>query len=973
MTEIRVDPEDWDLIVPQAEGPQLVVAGPGAGKTEFLVRRARHLIERGTPTDSVLLLSFSRRGASALRDRVTSGLDRSFTSIPASTFHSLAMRVVEAHGGAGDWPRVPTLLTGPEQVEMVARLLGSEDPRRWPSTLRPLLPSRNFAEEVADFVLRASERLMGPSEIDALGRDDWRPLPGFLARYRTALIAANRIDYGSLQVEAVRLLEDPVVATAVGGGFGHVLVDEFQDTTVAQARLLELLVASHRNITAAGDPYQSVYSFRGAELSNVADFPDRFRDARGEPARRIVLTTSFRVPAAILDAAVRLTEGAGLPGAAGPVVAAPGSGSVETHGFREQSGETEWIAAEIDRVRLRDGVPLHRIGILVRSKRRFLGEMSRVLDSHRIPHLRPDTRLGDHACVRPILDLAGTAAEPTPAGVRRLALGMLGRLGLAAARQLEHQAVAESPEAALRSAEATAPLADLVADPGWATRLPAVEGFWRAWIGLPALGEMALHDAEARRALTAFSQALGRLAERDPTVTLAGYSALLDSEDFEAEPLLASLPDDDRVVLATLHQAKGMEFDVVFIADAREGVLPDLRRRDSILGTRHLSPTLTGDDHAYRRFRVQEERRLAYTAMCRARARVVWTATTDGDPERITGGGPSRFLSLVSGLPLEEAANPPPLRHDPTTAAEVEAWLRRRVSDPSMPDVERLAALGAIAANTWWRPRHPERFAGIEAPGTDHGVLTGRHRLSPSQAESYLRCPRRYVFERHLGVGGATTVYQALGSLLHGVLETVERRAAATGREHAAATEAVACLDDQFDPSEFGGEPWAASWRRHAEAILRHLYALWPGKGPGVEFERDVELVLDGITWRGRIDRVEQRGEGLHVIDYKTGATPATKAEAGASIQLGFYTMALGPEVAGAEFWYPGHQPGDRKSVAVREFDLGTLDEVENAMRNAQVGILAEEWRPTPGSHCEGCAVRIVCPMWPEGREAFAS
>ena len=153
---------------------------------------------------------------------------------------------------------------------------------------------------------------------------------------------------------------------------------------------------------------------------------------------------------------------------------------------------------------------------------------------------------------------------------------------------------------------------------------------------------------------------------RTPGAGLADYAAMVRSEDFEAEPLISFRGgDDDRVTLTTLHQAKGMEFDLVVIADAREGVLPDLRSRDSLLGTRHLSPGLSGDDRAYARFRIQEERRLAYAAMCRARTRVVWTCTV-GLPDD-AGGAPSRFLSLVAGLPLAAAVRPPDENEDPTT------------------------------------------------------------------------------------------------------------------------------------------------------------------------------------------------------------------------------------------------------------------------------------------------------------------
>lgn len=975
MNDLLVDPSGWHSAVADVSGPQLVVAGPGAGKTEFLVRRAHALIEGGIAPEHILLLSFSRRGAADLRARVTEGLRRSFTVIPALTFHSLAIRVLEAHGSAGDWPTMPTLLTGPEHIELIAEVLASEEPADWPLPFRPLLTHRSFADEVADFGLRAAERLIGSDDLRRFDRSDWRALPAFFERYRTTLVERGRIDYGSLQVEALALLGVPSINAEVASSFEYVLVDEYQDTTLAQARMVEALASIHHNLTAAGDPYQSVYSFRGAEVSNVAEFPERFRDAAGNPARRIVLTTSFRVPATILDAAVRLTAGAGLPGSAGPVRPAPGDGSVETYGFDQQSAEAEWIAEELQRVHLRDHIPYRRMGVLVRSKRKFLRELSRALDRRHIPHQRPDTRLADHRAVRSVLDLAEAAADSIDrdAALRRVLMGPLMGLTLSAAREIERRAIVEGWIPALAAAgEQVQPIRRLVEDPSWATDAAAADGFWMLWTTLPRLGEMALRDPDDRVAISSFSQALERLRERDPDAGLAAYAAMARAEDFEAQPLIAYRREDvDRVTLTTLHQAKGMEFDLVVIADAREGVLPDLRARDSLLGTRHLSPSHGGDDRSYLRFRLQEERRLAYTAMCRARVRVVWTATVTSPDEG--GGPPSRFLSLVAGVPIAEAVRGPDVDGKPTTPLEAEAWLRRKLGDAALPAAERLAALGSLAADDPWRPRSIAEFAGMLPPGPDTGLVGPGTTLSPSQAEAFTQCPRRYAFERRLRISDGGSMYADLGGLIHRILERAEREAVEADHDHADVTRVIEILTEEFDPSQFGGPPWANSWMARARRIVEHLYQYWPGQGRAVGFESSVELELDGVRWLGRVDRAEQRGDGIHIVDYKTGTSVPSADEASTSIQLGFYVLATGATARGAELWYPGVQPGKRKSVAVRRFSMDRIDDVTDAMRRAQVGVLAERWDPLPGDHCDRCPVRIVCPAWPEGRESFST
>ena len=273
-------PSDWPEAVAMVAGPQLVVAGPGAGKSEFLVRRATHLInELGVPPESVLTLTFSRRAAADLRERILAQVDRTVSGVPASTFHSFCSRILEVHGeSAFGWSKHPAILTGPEQIDLVGELLKAEQPKKWPLMFQPLLGSRTFAGEVTDYILRSRERLLDVHAIAELaaGRDDWRALPAFIARYDAELSVSGRIDYGTLQYRAVTALADPEVARSVAAQFEYVIVDEYQDTSLAQAELLANLTLSHRNLLAAADPYQSVYSFRGTELHNVADFPERF-------------------------------------------------------------------------------------------------------------------------------------------------------------------------------------------------------------------------------------------------------------------------------------------------------------------------------------------------------------------------------------------------------------------------------------------------------------------------------------------------------------------------------------------------------------------------------------------------------------------------------------------------------------------------------------------------------------------------
>ncbi len=996
MSTTHVDPDGWPQAVASIRGPQLVVGGPGTGKTEFLVRRATHLLtEAAIHPDAITILGFSRRGVSEVRDRIRKTVHGTIGALDIATFHSFAARLLEHHSADAGWRENPQILTGPEQVALVHRLLREEDEESWSPAFAQLLGTRTFAGEVTDFILRASEQMQTPESVGAFDRADWRGLPEFLATYHRALRDQGRVDYGTLIASAVRLLEDGVVPDPTGEQF--VLVDEYQDTTLAQVRLLQALQRRGGHILAAADPYQSIYSFRGATVENVAAFENDFATPDHD-ARRLLLTTSFRTPAAILDAAVGVTTG-DLPGATGAVIPAPGRGVVETYLFDQQVEEAEWIASESQRLHLTESVPYSRIGVFVRSKRRLLADLSRALERRHIPHDLPGSRLADQPAVRFLLDLAIAATGcdgPVAAeqALRRVLLGARVGLTIGAFRSLERRARSMGTWAgAIRvGLPDWAPLAALLEDHRWADDLPAVEGMWRVWGTLPGIDEMVADpDAEEERsAWRSLAQVLSRWEERNPTGTLMEYRRLAESEGFEAQPLLSyRRPAGDRLTLTTLHQAKGLELDVVFIADAVDGVFPDLRSRDSLLGVRHLLPHVPTETADYRAFRLQEESRLAYTAMTRARRRVVWTATERGLDDG--PGRPSRFFSKLAKEIGQDPGRPggrvdmcdPTTREagsgarHPVTAREAEAALRRCLVDVRSPAPARLAALNVLAGGERWGLRSPGTFGGILERGPDNGIVVDNPVLSPSQAQLYEDCPRRYALERRLRVGSDTTLHASFGILIHDVLEIAESAAMREGREHATLEEAIAVLHSEFDPEEFNGSPFADAWLERAHDGLRRLYNQWPApkRRPAV-LEHTLETEIAGVRWIGRADRIDVSAAGLTIVDYKTGRSAPKVAEAAASLQLGFYALAAGsdPELAdhgdvvGAELWFPMKQA---KSVTTRKFDMNGLDTVAERLEAAATGILAEDWTPMPGAQCGRCRLRELCPAWPEGGPEF--
>jgi RecB family exonuclease len=569
-------------------------------------------------------------------------------------------------------------------------------------------------------------------------------------------------------------------------------------------------------------------------------------------------------------------------------------------------------------------------------------------------------------------DNLGEAADADRA-MRRLLLGPLIGLSLGREREIirsRRHTSAPWPEILARELPEHTGLVALLDDPSWATDLTAVDGFWQLWTRIDELDRVVLDPdrADWRLAFTSFSQVLERQAERDPSVTLEGVFAYADEDGIESTPLLPYRPTRQQVTLTTLHQAKGLEFDVVYIANAVEGVFPDLRRGRRMLRPELLSPERTTDPEAQHLFQIQEEMRLAYTAMTRARSKVVWTATSAGVDQGESR--PSRFL-LAAAEPGTVPGGPGDVETPPISMSEAEVALRRALLDPATPVHERLAAAQLLARppNPWWDPM---AFAGVPSPGPDRPILKDGLRLSPSQADSYITCPRRYALERRLRLSESFSPYAELGTLVHTALERAEMEVVGTGRSHADLDDALRHLDAVWEGADFGTPQLDAAWLAHARDTITHLYSVWPGDGEPVALEKQVRAEVGGVEWVGVIDRLERSDKGLRVVDYKTTKSPPTIPEAKMSVQLAFYTTAVeeetGEDVLGAEMWFPRVES---KSVTKRVFDMDALPEVKVVMEAVSEAVLAEAWEPRVNDLCRRCDFRLSCPAWAEGKGAY--
>ncbi|MGY4720333.1 ATP-dependent helicase [Naumannella huperziae] len=943
----ELDP-DQRRVVEHATGPLLVLAGPGTGKTTTLVESVAARVDDGADPGSILVLTFSRRAAGALRDRIARRLDRPGAIPRVLTFHGLAHALVRRFGPDDAMPR---LLTAPEQEFRVRELLsGPGVAAGWPAELAAALPTRAFAGQVRDVLARARQLGLDPDDLAGLGRRadraDWSAAGAFMAEYLDVLDAEGVLDYAELVHRSRILLADPAVREAFAREFGQILVDEYQDTDPAQIRLLRALAGERRNVVAFGDPDQSVFAFRGAHSRGILDFGADFADPDGTPAPILALGTGHRhgarIAAALAGVARRLPLARPLPPPVHAALREPAPAQVtdrvEVHTCASPSAEAEHIADLLRSAHLRDGLDWSEMAVLVRSGRRGIPPLGRALLAAGVPIevAGDEIPLAAEPAVRPLLlgcQVVAAGGVPDADQAHRLLVSPLGGLDSLGVRRLG-RALRSAERAELGEAVLPAPSADLVhralAEPERLDALPdgpevraardlaglladarraaaagpAEDVVWALWSGTDwpqRLRTEALGGGESARranrdldAVVALFDVAGRAAEVSGARGLAGFLAEVEAQQIPADTQREAAVRGSAVRLLTAHRAKGLQWPLVVVAGVQEGLWPDLRGRDSLLEPTRLGPAglLEPEPGSAR---LAAERRLFLVACSRAARRLVVTAVAGTEGE---GDQPSRFLAEL-GVPVRELAGRPAR---PLNLGSLVAELRRVSVDPAEPPVlrdaaaQRLARL-AEARDDAGRPlvpmADPASWWGMDeattgAPRADDGPLV----LSSSEIGAALDCPRRWFLARRARGERPHGNAALFGSVVHALIEHSADGAAARGR--------LGELDAVWDRLSFDAHWLSASERAEAEAAVQR-WAGWVEArghrtlvGTEIGFDTTVQLArAEPVRLRGRVDRLELTADGrLYLVDYKTSRSAIGAAEAAVHDQLGVYQLA---------------------------------------------------------------------------------
>jgi DNA helicase II / ATP-dependent DNA helicase PcrA len=635
--------------VTHRDGPVLVAAGAGSGKTRTLIYRVARLVEEGVPPAAILLLTFTRRAAQEMLNRVERLVGERSRGVAGGTFHSFANVVLRRHGQTLKIPPNFTILDRGD-TEDVINLLRT---RMGLASRERRFPKKNTLAEAISMARNKGRSLSDELAVDFGHLANFEPEILKLAElYESYKRERGLLDYDDLLFRLAELLrEHDPIRRKLSDGYRYIMVDEYQDTNRIQAELVCLLAATHDNVMAVGDDAQSIYSFRGADFRNILDFPALF------PNTRIIkLEENYRSLQGILDVANEVISRAAEKYT--KVLRARRAGSFRPILVRAQDEhmQSRFVAQRILELR-EEGTPLDEIAVLFRSSFHSF-DLELELQRRDIPFIkRGGFKFIEAAHIKDVLAHLRVVANPAdPVSWLRVLTLVKGIGHRTAERLIETVSASSMPEKELPAAltdartrnaggaEALARLGALLAELRAAGAKPAAQMTAVIDYYLPLMREAYPDDYPRReRDLEHLHAITGRYR------TLEGMLAdmALEPPSDSLAGVLAAAPEEGCVTLSTVHSAKGLEWRAVFIIWAAEGRFP--------------SPMSADADE------LEEERRLMYVASTRARDELylVYPIFMFDRSSGYAMGQVSRFLEdlpsdVLPTATLEEADESPP-------------------------------------------------------------------------------------------------------------------------------------------------------------------------------------------------------------------------------------------------------------------------------------------------------------------------
>lgn len=961
----KLNPEQKTAVIHQS-GPLLIVAGAGTGKTTVLINRLLYLItELKVDPDNILLVTFTEKASQELTERADQALPYGYVNLWIHTFHGLCDQILRQHGLDIGINVDYQVLNQTEQWMLIKNNLAKfnldyyaplGNPDKFISELikhfSRLKDENVTPQQYLDYALELqqdNDAMLSSAKQKNLDSDRINELANAYHAYNQLLLDNKLLDFGDLITYTLKLFKErPDILKYYQAKFKYVMVDEFQDTNWSQYELLKLLSLPDNNLVAVGDDDQSIFKFRGASLSNIMQFKDDYPQAK-----EVVLSKNYRSSQIILDHAYqfvvhnnpnRLEVKLGIDKQIQAQLEVPGE--IKYLSLPTLVDETQIIVNMIKELHQPDQVNWSDMAILIRANStadRFTTELARQNIPHQFVSLKglyykpiildilAFLKLLDNyhesAALLRVLDLPNfKTSHADIITINRFARGKLWSL---------YEALQNISAITEVSPESQASIHRLLQAIHQYTVSAKEVKTANIFVQLVHDYFIPYLDTDRQRAefdyLNQFYKKILHFEQTNPESLLADFLQYinLEMEAGDTGSLRLSYEDADTVKIMTVHSAKGLEFKYVFLADLVDKKFPTINRSDRI----PLPDGLVKENIPEGDIHLEEERRLFYVAMTRAKLGLIMTGARDH------GGTAEKKISRF----ITEAG----LQPEMIESKQLENELQREVENLSQAK---------------------------EAPvKIDYELPT---RFSFSQIEAYNSCPWKYKYLYILRVPTEAKPVTAFGRTMHSALKEFLQPLVAgfpqqtdlfgSPQENSTAdfswSRLTTIYQQVWQDHGYDTREQAEEFKQQGKIMLKKFQQdLVDHNLPQIMFlEKEFNLKLKDYTIIGSIDRVDKLSDNsVEIIDYKTG-NPKDKIYYQDKKQLLIYQLALEQllnlKVSKLTYYYLDN--GQRLSFSATNKDL---DKIEAELLETIKEIRQFEFVPNPNHLCRYCEFRSIC------------
>lgn len=944
--------ESQSTAIHHDNGPMLVIAGAGTGKTRVITERIKHLIhDKDIKPQEILALTFTEKAAKEMVERIGDVMPLGYEEPWVYTFHSFADRLLRAEGLDIGLDPSYKIISDSEQWLMVRRNLFNFEL----SYFRPLGNPTKFISAMLKFISRLKDEDISVADFKKFvatydpedGEEEkrkYQELAHVYEKYEELKTKKSYLDFGDLIIWAMRLFrERPNVLKKYSRQFKHTFVDEFQDTNYAQYELIKMLfpkddTETERSLLAVGDDSQSIYKFRGAAISNILQFMKDYPSAK-----RVTLNQNYRSSQTILDPSYAMIQNNNPDtleaqlGISKKLISEIDAKGVkpEILQFEILEDEVEFVVQKIVELLGKEPQYTYKDFAILARANNHLEPFVMALRKYDLPYQLVGNRgLYDRDEVRDIVALLKLIVNPKD-GVS------LFRVLNIASLQIPYEEIlrllTDSRYKKIDLWEAVKESTDdkiifltkrIEEQQQHITKETPVTFVYNMVQGIKYLETYLQEETvENQLSIQNMDLFLNRVKKfevdfRNETKQIPTIVDFIDYLEMVIEagenPAQAEVEDIDTINLMTAHASKGLEFPVVFVVNMVSDRFPTRNRSDVIqIPDALVKETLpTGDEH------IQEERRLFYVAITRAKKYLFMTLGKNygGKREKI----PSGFL-LETGLDIKEVGKIEPSDQEPQTLFGIDSGFR----DPSAQKIENFV---------------PES-------------------LSYSQMESYETCPLKYKYSYILHIPTLPNSALTFGNTIHNTLKDYHTKL--TFGTQMTLEELLESFEKNWQPLGYTEEAHRKARYEAGIKLLEQYYAENKNRTfSHLALEKPFNIRLDGVKFFGRIDRIDDLGNNeVEIVDYKTGNENGKKGqkEVDNDSQVTLYAIAakeaLGyePKLLSLYFVETGQKFTTTRTPEQLEKKKKEVKEVIDKMRSGN-------FEPTPGMHCDWCDYNKICP-----------